>query len=159
MRDAKRHFTLKWKTDDPSSSIILAFSGLWHVPITNRQVSVIFRKKGPQRFTPDWVYAYIAIPTKAIVAKLEIDTLERLSTDQASQLARSSMLTPDEIRKYAGEHSRLFVYRVGTILVARKPITLTDLIAQFNYWPSSNYTPLSAQGVAILDNLGKRWER
>lgn len=146
-------FTLKATRDDSSRSIIVAFRSLWYDPIQRGAFSVFFRKKAPLKFQPDLVYAYLTTPVSAIVAQLSISRCESQDVKQAAGLAKKSLLTQEEILAYAKQYTRLFVFTVDAIHLAKNPLTLQRLEAEYDFWPSSNFTPLSENGKTTIDRL------
>lgn len=151
----QRPFSLK-KNDarDEPCRIILSFDGKWLEPIKTQAIQCIFRKMGPHRFTPTHLYAYLAKPVSAIVARMPVTSFGPITLSEAEELATKAMLTLAELRAYAGKKSELVVYHVGPIFVARTPIEFGTLQRAYQYWPSSNYIPLSTHGSEVLDTLG-----
>ena len=61
------NFSLKATPTDNSKSIILSFDSKWDAALHNNVVSVVFRKTGPTRFLPNYMYVYLNAPTSAII--------------------------------------------------------------------------------------------
>ena len=154
MSKSKLHFALKWTADDPSNAIILTFGGDWHQPLVSGDIDVVFRKMGPRHFEPDLLFAYVAAPISAIVARVAITRYERLSLRDAERLANRANLTPKELRSYAIGYDDVIVMELAPVVTTRHPITLDYLSKHYEFWPSSTYTPLSKAGVATLNKLG-----
>jgi predicted transcriptional regulator len=151
----QRPFSLKMNdTCDDPCGIILSFDSKWLEPIKAQAFQCIFRKMGPHRFVPTHIYAYLAKPTSAIVAKMPVTSFGPITLSQAEAIASSAMLTPSELRAYADKRTELVIYHVGPISVARTPIAFEVLKQTYQFWPSSNYIPLSPQGSEVLDDLG-----
>jgi len=147
-------FTLRATNDDSSRSIMLAFHSKWHEPIQSKSFSVVFRKFGPRDFTPDWIYAYVAQPVSAIVAKLEVTSYRLLPVADAVKLARKGLLTEEELRTYSARFSTLVVFGIGSSQLARRPVSLLTLKTDYDFWPDSTFIPLSMRGTTTLDELG-----
>jgi predicted transcriptional regulator len=148
-------FSLKMDADCPDpGKIILSFDSKWLDAINASSFSCVLRKMGPQRFQPTCIYAYLAKPTSAIVARFPVTAYEKISVTSAISLASNAMLTPEEISKYANNSSNLVVYHVGKITLAQKPIHFEHLKEAYQFWPSSNYIPLSPEGADELNKLG-----
>ena len=148
-------FKLRSTEDDQSNAIVQTFSDKWRKPLIEGHVRVVFRKNGPRQFTPTMMYAYVAGPTSAIVAKMAITSYTTMSINEAVKLASSGAITEAELRDYAESYSQLVVMPVDLPRIARSPITYKFLSAEYNYWPSSTFIPLSQHGVQILDKLGE----
>lgn len=146
---------MKRTPTDSSNAIILTFDSRWRLPLTQGEIRVVFRKMGPTDFIPDTVYAYIASPDSAIVARAPILAYETLGIQDALDLADDGKLSRRELLEYVGEWKHLIVMRLGNLWVADTPITYAHLSEKYNYWPSSTFIPLSATGKNILDKLGK----
>lgn len=144
-------FTLKGGED--FDAIILSFHSHWAKSIASGEVSAVFRKKGPKRRTPKWMYAYFSIPLSAIAAKLVVKNVEFLPIDKAVAHSKAGMLSEKQVREYADDGEGLFVYHLGRVVNAMQPIALERLVQQFGFWPSANYIPVSDLGVQQLDAL------
>ncbi len=150
----QRPFSLKMnETCDDPCGIILSFDSKWLEPIKANAFQCIFRKMGPHRFVPTHIYAYLAKPVSAIVAKMPVTSLGTITLPQAEEIASTAMLTPSEIRAYADKKTELVIYHVGPISVARTPLTFESLKQTYQFWPSSNYIPLSPRGSEVVDDL------
>lgn len=154
MSKAKLNFKLKWTPDDPSTAIMLTFSGDAQEPLLEGKLEVLFRKMGPQSFKPTLVYAYVSAPASAIVAKFEVDSWEREPVDVAISLASKGLVSEDYLRSYSKGYSDLLVIKPGPIQVADTPITLKQMSNAYEFWPSSTFMPLSANGIQTLNRLG-----
>lgn len=154
------NFTLKATEKDRSGAIILSFHAKWDVPLRERKISVVFRKDGPRRFNPDWLYAYLTAPVSAITAKMPVTSYRKMALDEAVKLAPEGLLTEEGLRAYASapysaSYSELVVFRIGEIQAASSPVTMRQLQTEFSFWPSPTYIPLSEAGKATLDRLAK----
>lgn len=139
--------------ESPARPIILAFGNKWLDPLLNREISVIFRKMGPSP-GPTLLYAYVAAPTSAIVAKMPVIGYEQMPKEDALLLADEGRISKEELLAYAAKYTQLFVFRVGKIQTASKPITVKQLKEDFHYWPSPTFTPLTAEQAEAFDRLG-----
>ncbi len=148
------HFEWRRTKDDPGKAIILSFSGHWYEPLRTGKLSVVFRKMAP-RFELDWIYAYLAAPIKAIVARARVTRCEHIDVDMAVALADCGAIAPDELRAYAKRWSQLWVLHIGEIEMAQSPVAYETLRNEYGYYQSSTYTPLSASGTAALDALAR----
>jgi predicted transcriptional regulator len=151
-------FTLKATQADSSRSIIVSFHSKWDAPLRSGKVSAIFRKAGPRKFTPDWLYAYLNAPVSAIVARIPVTDYRSVSIDDALRLANEGMISEEELRdyaapRYAKPYSSLVVYRVGAIEMAASPVTMQLLSSEYGFFASPNFIQLSESGVAILNRL------
>ena len=155
-RSGQMHFKLKWTSEDPSNAIILTFSGEWELPLRDGNISVVFRKTGPSGLVPRLMYPYVAQPASAIIGKMEILSYESMDIDAATRLCSEGSITEAKLREYAKDYGQLFVFHVGPFQNAATPITHRLLNDKYDYWPSSTFIPLSASGVATLDELGFR---
>jgi hypothetical protein len=153
-----RDFLLKKKRNEPGDSIIISFDANWVEPMQQSEFSVVFRKHRPARMEPRWMYAYCSKPVSAIVARMPVISVLELPLDEAVKMCDRSMHTEDQIRKYAKstfrDYMSLVVYEIGIVEYAKSPIPLRLLVADFDYWPSSTFIPLSVEGKRILDKLG-----
>lgn len=152
---ATKHFSLKMAegNTDPTA-IILSFDSKWLDPIRSGAFSCVFRKMGPATFVPNLLYAYLARPVSAIVARMMVIGHREVSIAEAENLAPQAMLTSQAIRDYANKNLSLVVYDIGPMALARTPITLATLKDEYDFWPSSNYIPLAPHGTTLLDRLG-----
>lgn len=154
MQPSSRHvFTLKPQAGEPCGAIILSFSGHWYDIFKKKSPLVVFRKKGPESFSPDLIYAYFASPVHAVAAKLSVADYQQVPVANAIRLAEKGLMTEESLGAYAARHSHLKVFHVNGLLLARKPISLDLMVTNFHFWPSSNYVPLSKAGASALDTL------
>lgn len=146
-----RTFTLKGSSD--FNAIILSFHSHWADRIAKGEIKAVFRKKGPQKRIPKWMYAYVSTPLSSIVSKLLVTNVEYLSIDDAVAHSKAGLLSETQLREYADKAKGLYVFHVGQVINATAPLTLGILIERFGFWPSANYIPLSDEGVEQLDKL------
>ena len=73
---------------------------------------------------------------------------------EALEESHGALFNKEQLRSYARELPQLYFYRVGRPKVAEKPVTFRRLATKYNYWPSSNFFPLSETGRQLLDSLG-----
>ena len=139
-------FALKWTSDDPSSSLILTYHARWHEQINRGAFSVEFRLSGPRNMSPSIVYTYLATRIRAITARISVKRSGYVSVTEAVSLWRQTLLTADDLRKYAGTRKSLFLYEFGSIEMTDHPITYNLLSSEYGYFPSSNFFPLSQEG-------------
>jgi predicted transcriptional regulator len=154
----KKHFLLKLPAGQrDGDSIILSFLAKWNEPLRNNSISVVFRKMHPFRLQIRWMYAYVAMPVGAVVAKAPVVSVEKLSINEAVKLADLSLHSESEIRQYATaahmHFKELVVYRLGKIKYAKKPVTYYRLRDDFDFFPSPTFIPLSKGGTKTLDKL------
>lgn len=147
--------TLKCRPDENCDAIVLAFNQKWNDPLLAGKIKVVFRKQGPHCFTPSLMYAYITAPISAIIARMPIISHTSMPTEKAILLATRGDIDVEELRHYAKDLDNLLVTEIGQIAVAKRPITLSYMSANFNFWPSSSFIPLSASGARTLDKLGQ----
>jgi predicted transcriptional regulator len=152
-------FSLKATPTDNGNSIILSFDSKWDAALRNSMVSVVFRKTGPTRFLPTYMYIYLNAPISAIIGGFPITRIENLSVEDAVKAASAGGLTENEIRAYAAtafgkSYSVLVAYYVGRLQLATSPITQQYLKSKYGFWPSPSFIPLSMTGKATLDRLG-----
>lgn len=150
----QRNFSLKSPDDASSEAIILSFDAKWLEALEAHSIDVVFRKMGPKTFTPKTLYAYLAMPISAIVARCPLSEVSTRDLEEAVTLVGRAGLSETELRAYAGTHSRLLIYELARIDMAAKYIEFDTLREDYDYWPSSNYIPLSASGIETLDKLG-----
>jgi predicted transcriptional regulator len=118
-----------------------------------QKVSVVFRKTGLRAFQPACLYAYLSAPTSAIVAKMSVTSYEYLDVEEAIQLAGKGQISIEELRAYATNYSKLLVYRIGKVYMAKHPATFQKLSSEYDFWPSSTFIPLSKTGATTLDRI------
>jgi len=147
-------FKLKAAKGESSRAIILSFHSKWYESLRQKQFTVVFRKMGPKSFCPDVMYAYLTRPVSAIVAKIQVPRYEVLPIGEAAALAPQGLLTEHELRDYGTTYSELVVFWIEDIRMASAPITMKKLVADFDFWPSSSFIPLSKSGQHTLDSLG-----
>jgi len=147
-------FQLRAAKTDESNSIIIAFHAQWQEALETSDISVVFRKFGPRNYQPSWIYAYLTKPTSAIVAKLQLTSCEHVDVEDAAAFAEQGMMTRQEVIDYGARFSKLYVFHIGRILMARSPITFRYLVDEYGYWPDSTFIPLTPDGERILDTLG-----
>jgi predicted transcriptional regulator len=148
-------FELKRSPEDESNAILLTFDSRWRTSLVTGQVRVVFRKMGPKAFVPDLMYAYVASPDSAIVARMPITSYAAMPLKDAVQLADQGAISAEELIQYAHTWQELIVMHVGAVAVAKAPITYDYLAKEYNYWPSSTFIPLSRTGKTVLDKLGQ----
>lgn len=148
-------FKLKWTPDDPSDSVILTWDGSWIRRIIQGSFTYEFRKTGPTKLTPTSLYAYVTLPIRAIVAKFVVVQSGQMSVGEALMHTHETLFSEAELRSYAGDaYDILYFYHLGRVEVAHTPIEFQHLHDAYDYWPSSNFFPLSATGRDTLDSLG-----
>ena len=124
------------------------------------KLSVVFRKKGPTRFVPDWIYAYLTTPISAITVRAPVLSYQYLPLSQALSLAKQGGIAEDELQSYADQpfsprYLELLVYSIGEIEVAKSPVTMQVLATKYGFWPSPSFIPLSTIGKATIDRLAR----
>jgi len=147
-------FSLKWTEDDPSRAIILTFHSAWESRIRDGLFRAIFRKMGPRQIEPDTLYAYVARPLSAIIARMSINENVFVPVKQALELSDEGAISKSDLERYAIGYSELLVYRIRQIDLASKPVDYETLAQQYGYFPSSTFIPLSGSGQKVLDSLG-----
>lgn len=150
----QRLFSLKSPESESSTAIILSFDAKWIPALETRSIDIVFRKMGPKRFEPSIMYAYMAKPISAIVARINLARIYSIDVGDAAALADRAGLSEMELKDYAAEYSQLLVYEIAQIHMASQVIAFDTLRDKFNFWPSSNYIPLSTEGIDTFDKLG-----
>lgn len=147
-------FKLKWTPEDPSHAIILTYHSKWADRIHQGNISVEFRKSGPNNVAPEIAYAYLASPLKAITARFTVVRFGTIPVKEAVRMSTGALLAPEEIRQYAKDRESLYFYQFSECRVATRQIAFQQLASEYGYFPSSNFFPLSERGRETLDRLG-----
>lgn len=142
------------KTEQKTSSLLVAFEERWLEPLLRNRVSVVFRKRLPGVAAADWLYLYVADPTSAIIGRARVQRYERMFVNDALAIAARGGLTREALRDYATGFGRLSVFSIGPIAESQKPIYLKYLIDVFHFEPPDEFYVLSKQGKAAIDKLG-----
>jgi predicted transcriptional regulator len=143
---------LKWSDDDESSgSIVLAFDPKWRDPLLNREVEIVFRKRGPSRTQLGFLYAYIGTPICAIVGRAKVIKYQKMPVSEAINLAGKGRIDPAELLRYAHRRTELGVFRLGKFEPFNPPLGLKQLALEFGFAAPQNFFFLSARGKASLD--------
>jgi predicted transcriptional regulator len=148
-------FKLKATSDEDSIAIIQTFHSEWHDDLINKRISTVFRKLGPNRFTPTTMYAYVSSPISAIVARARIASFAYLDIEEAIAFCKQGRMREDDLRTYARGFPRLLVMHIRDVNVARRPITYATLSTDFAFFPSSTFIPIGRSGVSTMDRLGR----
>ena len=135
-----------------TSSIVVSFDSKWHKLLLDGKIRAFVRRRGPTKFVPEWVYAYINSPVSALVAKLPVTHFEwRRGFD--AKLCDDAALQPQEMRFYTGD-ANYAAFRVGSPCFARPQISLKELQATFGFVPPQSFFIVSIDGRRRLDSLG-----
>lgn len=147
-------FSLKAVSKAPANGIIVSFDARWEDAIQKGAVRVVFRKKCPSKYVPKYVYAYLASPLSAIIARLPVQRIERLRSEDALQYAKEGAISEAELEEYCATSEHVFLIWVGLPFVARKPVTMQTLMTDYEFWPTPNFIALSDDGCGVIDRLG-----
>ena len=148
-------FKLRWTHDDPSDAIILTYHSSWEKKILQAAFSVELRKTGPTNLMPDCMYAYVTDPVRAIIARMSVTEFGHMSIAEALKESSHTLFSEHELRRYAAGRVGLYYSRLGPVRIAKTRITFQHLSQEYDYWPSSNFFPLSETGKTVLDSLGE----
>lgn len=146
---------LKRTSSDQADAMILSFNHRWYDLLSAGKIDVVFRKRGPQGFTPKLMYAYIATPMSAIAFRMAIKSYELMSVPNALTFTNRGCIESGELRRYAGTASELIVMTISQIFIATVPLTISFLSREYNFWPSATFVPVSHTGVTKLDEVGR----
>lgn len=147
-------FTLKMTADeDSSSSILVPFDQKWEAGIRDNGIHVVFRKRGPKTFAPDFIFVYITAPASRLIGRLEVQSFSFMPTSDAAALAESGGLTAAELRNYASTYTELAVFKVRTFLPAPTPLPLSHLASTYGFYPPQSFLRLSESGTSELTKV------
>lgn len=139
--------------DDATKSIVVSFAAKWQEPLTHNDVTVVFRKRGPANFTPDFLYFYVGAPVSAVIGRAKITEFERLATDEAVRLADEGHINEKELRAYATGYDALVVFHLGRLQLAKTELSYSTLASSFGFSPPQSFFVLSKEGKSQLNKL------
>lgn len=149
-----RNFKFKPTSDEKATSIIMAFSSRWLDDMKKDAFSVVFRKAFPKSLPVEWIYAYLSAPVSAVAARMRVKAWTYEDLGDAVTHASKSLLSETDIREYAKGYGGLTVIAVHAIEMAEPRLNLRTLEAEFDFWPSSTYQPISSAGKEKFDEMG-----
>ena len=117
----------------------------------NNEIRVVLRKSGPKRFTPELMYVYFSTTISAVAARLPIVSYDVRTVATARLLAEDGHISREVLVSYARDRQEFVVMDAGQAAVAHNPITRTHMSAEYNFWPSSTFIPLSGTGRRTSD--------
>jgi predicted transcriptional regulator len=147
-------FALKAAPKASANGIIISFGARWEDALRAGNVQVVFRKKCPSKYVPKFVYAYLASPVSAIVARLPVLRIERLISGDALLHTKEGAISKAELDEYCATVGQVFLIWIGTPSIARKPVTMQTLMTEYEFWPTPNFIALSDYGCGVIDRLG-----
>ncbi|HCO23466.1 MAG TPA: hypothetical protein DIT97_10555 [Gimesia maris] len=148
-------FTLAATSADDVGGIICSFDSRWQNAIHDGRIKAIFRKKRLAKTPPQWLYVYVGSPVSSITARVPIESVEVMALQDALEIAEEGDISPEELSKYAGAATELFVFKVGAVQVAKVPLGSDKLRADYRFFPSPNFIRLSESGAKTIDRLAK----
>lgn len=140
---------------EQSDAIVISFRYDWYPHIQAKDFSVVIRKQTPKHRAFDWLYFHVNSPVSAICARAPILNTFRATLQEVLELAPKVNLSPDEIRDYFWKDSSVGCYRLGTIEIAPKATTTTELTAVLIYRPPQSCVILSKRAKQVIDGLAQ----
>ena len=141
------------KHEDESEGIVISFHSKWLPLLSGGEINCVFRKRGPRRATPRWIYVYVSTPTKAIVGRLPIKKIEEKLVEDCINQSSAGAIGRDELAKYAEGYNKLFVFTVGIYQLAKTEADFDHLSTRFGFYPPQSFLFLSTKGKKQLDKL------
>ena len=141
--------------DDASDSIVLSFAGKWEKRLRSDKVKCVFRKRAPRKFTPKWIYVYLASPRSAIIGRCELISLDRISTPKALAMVDEGSISEQELRAYAFGYETLYVYRIKPVQCFEKTLSWSTLNADYGFSAPQSFFVLSENGKTTVDHLSR----
>ena len=139
--------------DEISDGIIISFYSKWEPLLASGAVHCVFRKRGPRKMIPRWIYVYAGIPIKAIVGRLLVEKIEVLSIEESMRHLTKGAITEEEFSRYAAGYKELFVFTVANYQAAKKAADLENLKNRYGYSPPQSFLVLSKEGKRRIDEL------
>lgn len=136
-----------------SPAIVVSFDDKWFQLLKLNKISVIFRKRGPKSFSPDWIYAYVGAPTSAIVGRMKIKSYSWLSLAEALQFADQGCINKEDLRSYAEGYEEIAVFTVASFEPASEMLQRTTLNREYDFYPPQSFLRLSKDGREEIDRL------
>ena len=143
------------KATDPSEatdSIVISFDSRWFEPITTGKVKAVFRRRGPTKMVPKFIYVYTNSPICALIARMNVTHYEWVS-DPNAELCEKALLSVKEAAIYADTSPQLAVYHVGLLTIANPQLPLSLLNERLGFKPPQSFFHLSSQGKIMIDKL------
>lgn len=138
---------------DRSEAIVVSFNASWHEKVLRKNLSVVIRKRVPKNNSISWLYFHINSPISSICAKAKIESVSEISLTEASALFCQIGLLREEIEHYFGEEKNVGCYRLNSIQLARRPLSIKMLSEKLIYYPPQSFFILSKQAKLIIDEL------
>ena len=142
-------------SDNASSSIVVSFESKWEEPLRTQEVSVVFRKRGPRNFIPDFIYVYVGSPLSSLIGRLPVNNCEQLPVAKALKLADAGAISSEALRSYSGDYESLYVFSVGDFEEVSNVLTYSELAHDFGFSPPQSFFVLSKSGKTTLDKKSK----
>lgn len=141
--------------EDQSEAIVVSFGHEWLNKIREKKIGLIIRKRAPVQIDPRIMYMHFNSPCSAICAKAKIDSLKKISIQDALNTAVELGLRECEISEYFGSLKEMFCYRVSDIEFSKAPITSVAINARLKYYPPQSFFVLSKQAMEMLDAMNR----
>ena len=138
---------------DSSESIVISFQQKWLDPLRHQQISVVFRKRGPKKIIPRFIYVYVGSPHCLLLGRLPVTHYETLKTNAASRQAAKAGLSVDELAAYLKGYSDVFTFTVGPLQQVTRATDLKQLVERFGFSPPQSFFVLSLEGKQRLDDM------
>jgi len=137
--------------NDSSKGIVVSFHSKWQQILQEGKLRYVFRKRGPARMIPQWIYVYCGTPVKALIGRLPVKSLKRITVSECLKLAEYGAISENDLSNYAKDYNTLFVFEVGQYISARKAASLDQLNADYGFLPPQSFLILSEEGVDAVD--------
>jgi predicted transcriptional regulator len=138
---------------DRSDSIVVSFHNRWLKGLSEKSISIFFRKRAPVQSTPSFVFLYIGSPAKKMIGYAKILRIERLPPDEALKHCASGGISESDLLSYL-EDAHVFAYFIGEPIIFEGSLPLEILKDCGNFHPPQSFFFTSIWGVEQLKILG-----
>jgi len=139
--------------EEKSSAIVVSFDATWEPLLNTDAVHHVFRKRGPANLDVKWIYVYMGSPIKALVGRLPVSSVQKLSIKDALNLALDGAIEYSELKKYAIGYLSLYVFDVGKYEKCKKHISYVELNNKYNFHPPQSFLYVSKNGHDELNTI------
>ncbi|WP_170518606.1 hypothetical protein [Ruegeria atlantica] len=134
---------------EKNRSIVYSFEGRWHRPIASGDVKVFFRKRRPVS-TPERVYFYVGVPVKKIIGFAEIERIEQVKLEAATDVKKEGAITEEELVDYIGKNGTVSAIWVSAPTLLPEPFDLSELKRHWGFNPPQSFSNVSTEFERFL---------
>jgi predicted transcriptional regulator len=138
---------------EQSDGIVVSFGAKWHPHLIARDLKLVIRKRTPRNRKFSWLYFHVNSPVSAICGRAKIESISRLTLEQAIAQASNIKLSPEDIRAYVGRDSCIGCYQLKEFQSVATQIYTSEICTRMIYFPPQSFLILSNQGKELIDQM------